>query len=151
MSIDRIVLAVAGLFIMLSAVLAVYHNINWLWFTGFVGFNLLYFPMLVLGIMGMPRRYHTYAAEYQSIHIASTVGSYILAAGLFLTLFYLVHSLFKGRIAPWGGATLEWQCSSPPPHDNFSVAPTVGDPYDYSDLSYDPASGGWVSKAGAKA
>ncbi|MCB1734186.1 MAG: DUF2892 domain-containing protein [Gammaproteobacteria bacterium] len=41
MSIDRIVLAVAGLFIMLSAVLAVYHNINWLWFTGFVGFNLL--------------------------------------------------------------------------------------------------------------
>ena len=40
MSIDRIVLAVAGLFILLSVALAVYHNINWLWFTAFVGLNL---------------------------------------------------------------------------------------------------------------
>ena len=41
MSIDRIVLAVAGFMVLLSTVLAVYHHINWLWLTGFVGFNLL--------------------------------------------------------------------------------------------------------------
>lgn len=41
MSIERIVLAVAGVMILLSTLLAVYHNINWLWFTGFVGLNLL--------------------------------------------------------------------------------------------------------------
>ena len=120
----------------------------------FLGFNATFFSQFLLGSLGMPRRYHTYAAEYQSVHMFSSIGSFVLAAGLFLTLFYLVHSLFRGKIAPanpWGGATLEWHCTSPPPHDNFSVAPTVGDPYDYSDLSYDPATGGWVSKAGAKA
>ena len=41
MSIDRIVLAVAGTFILVSLLLAVYVNINWLWFTAFVGANLL--------------------------------------------------------------------------------------------------------------
>ena len=41
MSIDRIVMAIAGTFIILSTLLAVYHNIHWLWFTGFVGVNLL--------------------------------------------------------------------------------------------------------------
>ncbi len=54
MSIDRIVLAVAGTFILLSVLLAVYVNINWLWFTGFVGVNLMqsaftgYCPMAVI-------------------------------------------------------------------------------------------------------
>ena len=63
-------------------------------------------------------------------------------------LFYLLHSLVKGRRAPdnpWGGATLEWRCSSPPRYDNFETTPTVGDPYDFSDLSYDASIGGWVS------
>jgi len=41
MSIDRIVLAVAGAFVILSALLGMYHNVNWLWFTMFVGANLL--------------------------------------------------------------------------------------------------------------
>jgi hypothetical protein len=41
MSVERIVLAVAGTFILLSLLLAHYHNPNWLWFTAFVGFNLL--------------------------------------------------------------------------------------------------------------
>jgi cytochrome c oxidase subunit 1 len=63
----------------------------------------------------------------------------------------LTHSLFFGRRAPanpWGAATLEWQCSSPPPHDNFATPPAVGDPYVFDDLVYDPAEGGYVSKAG---
>ena len=47
---------------------------------------------------------------------------------------------------PWGGATLEWKCSSPPPHDNFAHPPVAGDPYDFTNLVYDPASDGYVEK-----
>jgi cytochrome c oxidase subunit 1 len=56
-------------------------------------------------------------------------------------LVYLVHSLVRGRHAPanpWGAVTLEWQCDSPPPHDNFATEPLVADPYDFSRLDYDP-------------
>ena len=116
----------------------------------FWGFNQTFFTQFILGSQGMPRRYYTYAPEYTTWHVASTVGSYILAAGLFLTAGYLLHSLFRGRPAPanpWGGATLEWQCPSPPPHDNFSTTPTVSDPYDFTDIVYDEASGGWVHRS----
>ena len=115
----------------------------------FVGFNLTFFTQFVMGAQGMPRRYYTYAPEYHGWHVASTVGSYILAAGFVLTLIYLLHSLYRGRQAPanpWGGATLEWQCASPPPHDNFATTPTVNEPYDFTDIDYDPATGGWVRK-----
>ena len=115
----------------------------------FWGFNQTFFTQFVMGAHGMPRRYYTYAPEYQSWHIASTIGSYILALGFVLTAIYLLHSIFRGREAPanpWGGATLEWKCASPPPHDNFAVTPTVNDPYDFSDIDYDPATGAWVNK-----
>jgi cytochrome c oxidase subunit 1 len=49
---------------------------------------------------------------------------------------------------PWGGATLEWHCSTPPPHDNFSTPPTVGDPYDFEGMTWDPGQQGWVSTRG---
>jgi cytochrome c oxidase subunit 1 len=119
----------------------------------FVGFNVTFFTQFLMGSQGMPRRYHTYAAEFQIYHQFSTFGSYILASGLFLTLFYLLHSLVKGQVAPenpWGAATLEWQTTSPPHFENFEYTPTVGDPYDFSDLVYDPQIRGWVAKtAGA--
>ena len=41
-------------------------------------------------------------------------------------------------------ATLEWTCTSPPPHDNFNTTPTVGDPYDSSNIVYDETIGGYV-------
>ena len=68
---------------------------------------------------------------------------------MLLILAYLVHSLVWGKRAPanpWGAATLEWQCSSPPPHDNFSSPPEVGDPYDFSQLEYVSAEEGYVRK-----
>jgi cytochrome c oxidase subunit 1 len=58
-----------------------------------------------------------------------------------------VHALFRGRPAPanpWGAATLEWRCSSPPPHDNFKSPPAAGDPYDYSGWKYSPERRGYV-------
>ena len=41
MTIDRAVLAIAGSFILISLLLAHFHSDNWLWFTAFVGANLL--------------------------------------------------------------------------------------------------------------
>ena len=116
----------------------------------FIGFNLTFLPQFVLGSRGMPRRYATYVPEFQPLHQLSTIGSLVLGSGLLLALIVLLESLYSGRKAsrnPWGGATLEWMCASPPPHDNFSSAPSVGDPYDFSNIEYDGRVGGYVKKA----
>lgn len=102
----------------------------------FIGFNMLYFTMFILGYLGMPRRYWSYLPEYQTFHIISTVGSWILIAGLALMFGNLLYALFKGKPAesnPWGGLTLEWTIPSPPPVENFEKIPTVNHgPYDFS-------------------
>lgn len=104
----------------------------------FVGFNTLYFPMLILGIQGMPRRYYDYLPEYQTLHVISTVGSWILAIGLIVMIWNLIRSARKGPVAPdnpWGATTLEWQTSSPPPTLNFNYEPVVTTgPYDFSKI-----------------
>src|SRR5947209_7360827 len=84
----------------------------------FVGFNLTFFPQFILGYMGMPRRYHAYAPEFQVLNVMSTAGASILAVGYMLPLVYLLWSLRFGRKAgtnPWGAVGLEWTTSSPPP------------------------------------
>jgi cytochrome c oxidase subunit 1 len=131
----------------------------------FIGFNVTFFTQFILGSLGMPRRYHDYSAEYAGaagmsvdnveiftlLHGISTIGSYVMALGFFLTAGYLVHSMFRGRKAPmnpWGGRSLEWQCSSPPPHDNFAETPTVGDCYDFTVLEWDEKQQGYTWRAG---
>lgn len=113
----------------------VYEKIPFLaWVFLFVGFNTLYFPMLILGWKGMPRRYYDYLPPFHSLQFISTIGSWILIAGLILLFGNLFYSLFRGKegeINPWGGATLEWQISSPPPKENFKEIPVVDrGPYD---------------------
>jgi cytochrome c oxidase subunit I len=113
----------------------------------FIGFNLTFFPQFVMGAHGMPRRYADYPAQFQSFHVLSTIGGFVMAIAFFLMAIYLLQSLFRGKAAPanpWGSATLEWECASPPPHDNFATTPSVGDPYAVEDLRYDPASGGFA-------
>ena len=91
----------------------------------FVGFNLTFIPQFMMGSHGMPRRYFNYPPEFETLHQLSTLGSYLMAVGFVITAVYLLHSLFAGRRAPgnpWGGATLEWRCSSPPPPHNFDTA-----------------------------
>ena len=101
----------------------------------FVGFNLTFFPQFVLGYLGMPRRYHAYAPEFQVLNVMSTAGASVLAVGYLLPLCYLIWSLKFGRKAgpnPWGAVGLEWATSSPPPKDNFHDTPIVTwDAYDY--------------------
>ncbi|MBI5374979.1 MAG: cytochrome c oxidase subunit I [Candidatus Schekmanbacteria bacterium] len=105
------------------------------WVVLFIGFNLLYFPMLVLGWEGMPRRYYDYLPEFQTGNVISTVGSWILVSGLILMLSNLVSALIKGEKAemnPWDGTTLEWTISSPPPHHNFEKIPVIEHgPYEF--------------------
>jgi cytochrome c oxidase subunit 1 len=115
----------------------------------FVGFNLTFFSQFVMGAKGMPRRYYNYLPEYRPYHVASTVGSFIMGVGFVVIAVYLVSSLVKGAPAPdnpWGSATIEWQTTSPPPHDNFSGDFVVSDPYDLAQLGYDRSLGGFVRK-----
>ena len=92
----------------------------------FFGFNLTFFPQFILGFFGMPRRYATYAPEYQNWNLLSSAGAVILAVGYLMPLFYLAHSLFRGERAPdnpWKATGLEWTTRSPPPTENFRVIP----------------------------
>jgi cytochrome c oxidase subunit 1 len=103
--------------------------------TIFLGFNLTFFPQFILGYLGMPRRYHVYAPEFQVLNVLSTAGASILAVGYLLPLGYLLWSLRYGKKAganPWSATGLEWTTPSPPPTSNFDVTPFVTEePYRY--------------------
>lgn len=103
----------------------------------FIGFNTLYFPMLVVGLMGMPRRYYDYLPEFHLPNMISTYGSWILATGILLMVGNLIAGFYRkgpkvGR-NPWNGITLEWQTLSPPPLENFDRMPQLplNGPYDF--------------------
>src|SRR5918911_326167 len=102
---------------------------------GFIGFNLTFFPQFILGYLGMPRRYHAYAPEFQVLNVMSSAGASILAVGYLVPLIYLLWSLRYGREAganPWGAVGLEWNTTSPPPKENFLETPIVTwDAYEY--------------------
>jgi len=108
-------------------------KLGWAFF--FVGFNVLYFSMFVIGYQGMPRRYFDPPPQYHSGEVISTIGSWLLAAGLVIIFTNLIRSAFRGEPAPanpWGGKTLEWTVPSPPPVENFPELPLVTDgPYAY--------------------
>jgi cytochrome c oxidase subunit 1 len=101
----------------------------------FIGFNLTFFPQYLLGTLGMPRRYHSYAPEYQLLNVFSSLGAGIMAIGYLLPLIYLIWSMLKGKPAtanPWNATGLEWQTTSPPPKENFAETPhPICEPYDY--------------------
>jgi cytochrome c oxidase subunit 1 len=105
----------------------------------FAGFNLTFFPQFLLGFLGMPRRYHAYAPEFQTLNVLSSAGASILALGYVLPLVYLLWSLRWGRDAgpnPWPATGLEWTTPSPPTKHNFPVTPIVTeDPYGYDPIA----------------
>jgi cytochrome c oxidase subunit 1 len=92
----------------------------------FLGFNFTFFPQYLLGLRGMPRRYHAYPPEFQVLNLFSSSGAVVLALGYLLPLVYLAWSLAYGRKAganPFGATGLEWQTDSPPPTHNFNQLP----------------------------
>ncbi|MBV8912332.1 MAG: cbb3-type cytochrome c oxidase subunit I [Acetobacteraceae bacterium] len=101
----------------------------------FLGFNLTFFPQFILGYYGMPRRYASYAPEYQVWNVLSSAGAVILGVGYLMPLFYLGYSLLYGKRSPrnpWQATGLEWTTPSPPQTRNFGRTPVVTqDPYDY--------------------
>jgi cytochrome c oxidase subunit I+III len=108
------------------------------WIT-FIGTGLTFFPMHIVGLLGMPRRQYTYPTGlgWQPYNLIETIGSYVIAVGLVLVAANLVISFFRGEPSgndPFGGATLEWSTSSPPPPYNYPVIPTVTSPYPMWDL-----------------
>jgi cytochrome c oxidase subunit 1 len=104
----------------------------------FFGFNLTFFPQYILGYEGMPRRYFSYAPQFQVLNILSSAGASILALGYLLPAAYLLWSLRYGAAAgpnPWDARGLEWQTSSPPPEHNFVRPPVVREAYAYDEAA----------------
>lgn len=105
------------------------------WWLVVTGFNVTFFPMFILGMQGMPRRFSQYPEKYQPLNIVATVGSWFLFLGILIMFANFIRSLRSGALAPanpWQGLTLEWSVPSPPPEENFAEIPTVTDwPYSY--------------------
>jgi cytochrome c oxidase subunit 1 len=99
----------------------------WLWF---IGVNLTFFPMHMLGLEGMPRRIYTYPEQmgWTGYNVASTIGSYIIGLSVLVFVANVLLSRRNGRLAgndPWKSNSLEWLTTSPAPAYNFAHIPYV--------------------------
>jgi cytochrome c oxidase subunit I+III len=95
-----------------------------------ISFQLAFFPMHILGLMGMPRRVYTYNGDlpWGGLNLLSTIGAFLFAASFALLFINVWMSLTRGRIAgpnPWDAPTLEWAADSPPLPQNFTRIPVV--------------------------
>ncbi len=96
----------------------------------FIGFNMTFFPMHLLGLHGMPRRVYTYLPEtgWGTLNLVASGGAIFLTLGVLVFIIDAVRALRVGAAAgenPWEAGTLEWATSSPPPSANFVHPPTV--------------------------
>ena len=101
-----------------------------------LGFNLTFFPMHFLGLLGMPRRIYTYAPDlgWNGLNLVASIGAALLALSFVAFLVNVARTTRAGVAAgpdPWDGRTLEWSVPSPPPPYNFARLPTVGDRDDF--------------------
>jgi cytochrome c oxidase subunit 1 len=107
----------------------------------FIGFNGTFFPMHLLGVAGMPRRYadpylHNYLEHLLPMNQFMTICAMIMGFAQFILLANFAYSIFKGPKCgrnPWNANGLEWTAPSPPGHGNFDIPPVVyRGPYEYS-------------------
>ncbi|HVA69941.1 MAG TPA: cbb3-type cytochrome c oxidase subunit I [Acidimicrobiales bacterium] len=110
----------------------------WHFWTMFIFFNLTFFPMFFIGILGQPRRVFTYAQNLQTLNDISSVGEFLLGASLLIFVANLMWSMFispeKAPANPWDSLGLEWQTANPIPLYNFERIPVImTDPYHYSE------------------
>jgi cytochrome c oxidase subunit 1 len=114
---------------------------KWQFATIFIGFNLTFFPMHVLGLLGMPRRIYMYntGLGWDTWNLLATIGAFVMAVSILILLWNFVSSLRGGQAAgndPWDGQTLEWTVSSPPPEYNFATIPVVRSRRPFWDQKY---------------
>lgn len=112
------------------------------WFLTFLGFNLTFGPMHILGNDGMPRRIYTYAAGqgWDGWNLVATAGAYVTGLAFILFVFIVVKGLRGETPAgddPWDGATLEWATCSPPAVHNFDALPVVSSHRPVWDTKYE--------------
>jgi len=103
---------------------------NWHFWLMTVGFNLVFFPMHILGVMGMVRRISRYPIEtgFLPWNVAETVGAFIMGVSILIFVWNMLSSWRKGPPAgndPWLANTLEWLTASPPPEYNFASLPRI--------------------------
>jgi len=96
----------------------------------FIGFNVTFFPMHILGLHGMPRRVWTYppGMGWDGLNLTATIGAVTIGASVLVFIVNVLHSHRHGALAgpdPWGAGTLEWSTASPPPPHNFDALPVV--------------------------
>jgi cytochrome c oxidase subunit I+III len=96
----------------------------------FIGVNVTFFPQLLLGMAGMPRRVYTYTADtgWGPLNLTSTIGAALLTLGVIVLVVNIARALASEPNAgadPWGGETLEWAMRSPAPDYNFAYIPIV--------------------------
>jgi cytochrome c oxidase subunit I len=128
----------------------------------FFGFLMTFLIQHVIGLDGMPRRVYEYdnVGNLALYNLISTIGSFVLAAGVLVTIVNVVRSLKHGAIAgpdPWKANSLEWFTTSPPPTNNFDVVPLVRSYEPMKDIRREieqrtsavPAPGGATVPAGA--
>lgn len=97
----------------------------------YIGFFFTFFPMHMVGMLGMPRRVAFYAPEFQNWNRLISFAAFLLGISTFVLVYNVIKSLRDGKEAganPWRALTLEWATSSPPPATNF-----IGDPIPYED------------------
>ena len=110
----------------------------------FIGFNLTFFPMHILGVLGMPRRVWTYSngLGWDTLNLIVSIGSVVFGVGTGITLLNWAISMRRGRPAPadpWGADSLEWSVTSPPPEYNFAEIPIVSSRHPLWDDGVPPA------------
>ncbi len=102
----------------------------------FIFFNLTFFPLLIVGLLGQPRRVFEYAQRLQPLNDFASVSAYILGASFLIFIANFVWSIWidpkPAPTNPWGSRGLEWQVPTPVPAYNFEHIPViVSDPYLY--------------------
>ena len=95
-----------------------------------IGVNLTFFPMHILGILGMPRRIYTYPGNlgWNEMNLLATIGAFMIAVAILIFIWNFIITLRSGEPAgddPWDAFTLEWDTTSPPKPYNFLVLPVV--------------------------
>jgi cytochrome c oxidase subunit I+III len=103
---------------------------RWNFWLLFIGTNLAFFPMHIVGLLGMPRRVYTYDAGlgWEPYNLLSSIGVLIVIAGIAVFIWNVARSYRRGDEAgnnPWGAATLEWAVPSPPAEHGWSILPIV--------------------------